>query len=98
MSSFPLAAGVLLLWAAANLPDPTEPTGAGGRRPPHFAFGRGIHFCIGAPVARMEARLGLGHLLSATSSITLDPDHPPTRRPSIFLRRHRSLPIVVEPS
>ena len=89
---------VLLMWAAANLPDPTDPIEPGGRRPPHFAFGRGIHFCIGAPVARMEARLGLGHLLSTTASITLDPDRPPTRRPSIFLRRHRSLPIRVEPA
>ncbi len=36
--------------------------------------------------------------LDYEGSITLDPDHPPTRRPSLFLRRHRSLHIEVEPS
>ena len=92
----------MVMWAAANLPDPGPDPGGevdtDARQQPHFAFGRGIHFCIGAPVARMEARLGIEHLLATTSSITLDPDHPPTRRPSIFMRRHRSLHIEVAPS
>jgi len=92
------------MWAAANRPVPSAselagPSEAGPRRtPPHFAFGRGIHFCIGAPVARLEARVALEQLLARTRSISLDPDHPPTRRPSIFIRRHATLPVVVEPS
>lgn len=96
--AIPAHSRVLVMWAAANLPDPDAAPVEGGRPQPHFAFGRGIHFCIGAPVARMEARLGLEHLLAATSSITLDPERPPTRRPSIFLRRHRSLHVSVVPA
>jgi hypothetical protein len=44
----------------------------------------------------METRLALERLLAATASIELDPDSPPTRRPSIFIRRHATLPVVVE--
>jgi cytochrome P450 len=94
----PAGSRVLLMWAAANRPAATAPGDEPTKLPPHFAFGRGIHFCIGAPVARLEARITLTRLLAATSSITLDPDRPPTRRPSIFIRRHATLPVVVEPT
>ena len=30
---------------------------------PHLAFGHGIHHCLGAPLARIEARIALGSLL-----------------------------------
>ena len=100
----PAGSRVLLMWAAANrrAPDasPIVP-GPGGdtrRTAPHYAFGRGLHFCIGAPVARLEARIALERLLAATSSIELDPAHPPTRRPSIFIRRHATLPVVLRPA
>jgi len=49
-------------------------------------------------VARLEARIALERLLAATSSIELDPAHPPTRRPSIFIRRHATLPVVLRPA
>lgn len=100
--TIPAHSRVMVMWAAANLPDPdshADPdTETGARQQPHFAFGRGIHFCLGAPIARMEGRLGIEQLLAATTSITLDPANPPTRRPSIFMRRHRSLHIEVEPA
>jgi len=32
----------------------------------HVAFGRGIHFCVGAPLARLEARIVLTELLNRT--------------------------------
>lgn len=100
----PAHSRVLLMWAAANRPAPDHgdgappagPTSEPAKLPPHFAFGRGIHFCIGAPVARLEARIAIQRALAATRSITLDPTSPPTRRPSIFIRRHATLPVVVE--
>jgi cytochrome P450 len=83
------------MWAAANRPAADSREDVGG---PHFAFGRGLHFCIGAPLARLESRLVLEGLLASTSRVTLDPDHPPTRRPSIMLRRHDSLHVVLDPA
>ncbi len=99
--TIPAHSRVLLMWAAANRPAPDtldEPAefDLEARPAPHFAFGRGLHFCIGAPVARMETRLALERLLAASASITLDPDSAPTRRPSIFIRRHATLPVVIE--
>ena len=97
----PAHSRVLLMWAAANRPAPAaidEPAefDLEARPAPHFAFGRGLHFCIGAPVARMETRLALERLLAASASITLDPDSAATRRSSIFIRRHATLPVVIE--
>jgi cytochrome P450 len=43
---------------------------------PHFAFGHGIHHCIGAPLARLELRLGLGALLRRLPGIALAVDEP----------------------
>jgi len=46
-----------------------------GRHPnPHVGFGRGIHFCLGAPLARLEARVALTALLRRWSRIALDPE------------------------
>jgi len=100
-TTIPAHSRVLLMWAAANRPAPDALDEPGefdleARPAPHFAFGRGLHFCIGAPVARMETRLVLERLLASTSSITLDPDSAPTRRPSILIRRHATLPVVIE--
>jgi cytochrome P450 len=37
----------------------------------HLAFGQGIHFCLGAPLARLEARIALGAVLSRLPGLTL---------------------------
>jgi cytochrome P450 len=48
-----------------------------GRQPnPHLAFGKGIHFCLGAPLARLEARIALTILLRRFSQIRVDPGYP----------------------
>lgn len=91
---------VLLMWAAANRPSsggPTDtPADSQESQAPHFAFGRGIHFCIGAHLARLEGRVAIELLLARTAAFALDPERPAQRRPSIFLRRHTNLPILVE--
>lgn len=37
----------------------------------HIAFGHGIHFCLGAPLARLEANIAMTELIKRYSSITL---------------------------
>jgi len=94
----PASSRVLLMWAAANRPDHPRSARTGSTaecRAPHFAFGRGLHFCIGAPLARLEARVVIEQLLTRTSEFALDPGAEPLRRPSIFLRRHVSLRICL---
>ena len=97
----PANSRVLLMWAAANRPTPNGSTGGSAEpadrgQAPHFAFGRGLHFCIGAHLARLEGRIVIEHLLARTAAFTLDPDRRPSLRPSIFLRRHDSLPVIFD--
>jgi cytochrome P450 len=65
------------------------------RRQPnrHLAFGFGIHFCLGAPLARLEARLAFRALLRRFPSLTLA-DPAPRWKPMIFLRGLESLPVA----
>jgi len=49
-----------------------------GRTPnPQMGFGRGIHFCLGAPLARMEGRIALNALFDRFPELRLDPGKPP---------------------
>lgn len=94
----PAAATVLLLWGAANR-DPSTFEDANeialDRKIPkrHVAFGRGIHHCVGAPLARLESRIVLSALLEQTESFTLDPEDPPQWVQSLMVRRHDRLAI-----
>jgi cytochrome P450 len=94
----PAGATVLLLWGSANRdaaeferPDEIDLSRQVPRH--HVSFGRGIHHCVGAPLARIEARTVLTMLLERTSRITLDPDQQPTWVNSLMVRRHEHLPI-----
>jgi cytochrome P450 len=67
--SLPAGARVLLLWGAANR-DPRrydDPDRLELGRPVlrHLSFGNGIHHCLGAPLARQEARVAFAKLLAA---------------------------------
>ena len=60
----------------------------------HLGFGHGIHFCIGARLARLEARLILEELLQQTSSYSLDSAFP--RQTCIQHIRAATGPITLE--
>lgn len=96
----PAGSTLLLLRGSANH-DPNEfehPDDVDLRRPVprhHLSFGRGIHHCVGAPLARVEARTVLNVLLERTSDITVDPDRPPCWVDSLMVRRHEELPVLL---
>ncbi|MCZ6557423.1 MAG: cytochrome P450 [SAR324 cluster bacterium] len=58
----------------------------------HLAFAFGIHFCLGAPLARMEARIAFATLFQRFSNLTLLDEDPPWL-PQIFLRGLEALPV-----
>jgi cytochrome P450 len=60
---------------------------------PHISFGAGVHFCIGAPLARVELQATFGALLGRTSSIELGGE--PVRRPEFVIRGLAELPVVL---
>jgi cytochrome P450 len=60
---------------------------------PHITFGAGVHFCIGAPLARVELQASFGALLARTSRLELAP--PARRRPEFVIRGLRELPVVL---
>ena len=60
----------------------------------HLSFGLGTHFCLGAGLARLEARLAFEGLLSRFPRLTLATDAPEVR-PNPFLRGLRSLPVTL---
>ncbi len=46
----------------------------------HVAFGGGLHFCLGAPLARAEAQIAIASLLERFPHLALDPARPPRRK------------------
>ena len=58
----------------------------------HLSFGRGIHHCLGAPLARLEGRIVIEMLLERFSRISLLAERPRFRR-GMVLRGLRSLPL-----
>jgi cytochrome P450 len=101
--AIPAGARLLLMWGAANLDQPGHPAPehVDLSRPipkSHLAFGRGIHFCIGAPLARLETAIAMRRLLEGTTEIRLDPDAPPRYHRDIFLRRLAQLGVLVTPT
>jgi cytochrome P450 len=60
---------------------------------PHLAFGFGIHFCLGAPLARLEARMALSSLLARLEHVELSGTVAPELTGSSFLRGVVRLPL-----
>jgi cytochrome P450 len=79
----------------AQFPDPDRMDLA--REPNrHLAFGHGIHYCLGAPLARLESQVAIRALLDRCSELRLAVPEPQLRwRRSVFLRGLRTLPVQV---
>jgi cytochrome P450 len=60
-----------------------------------ISFGNGRHFCMGAPLARLEARVGLGELVERVAGYDIDPDGI-QRVHSINVRGLAALPTTVQ--
>jgi cytochrome P450 len=58
----------------------------------HIAFGMGIHFCLGAPLARMEGQIAINTLLARLPRLALATDRPRFRQ-SLTLRGLETLPV-----
>jgi len=66
-----------------------------GRDPnPHLGFGMGVHFCLGAPLARMELAISLAALLARWPSLVLAGE--PVRRPTFVLRGYARVDVSLE--
>ena len=59
----------------------------------HVAFSQGIHYCLGAGLARMEGEIGLRALFERFPSLALAA--PPHRRPTRLLRGFDAMPVTL---
>jgi cytochrome P450 len=105
----PAGSNVLVMVGAANrdphrFEDPAELRLDRPNLGEHVAFGRGIHACPGAPLARVEARISLERLLERLANIRIDEavhgvegDRRYEWEPTFLLRRLRALNLRFDP-
>jgi cytochrome P450 len=93
--TIPKGSYVVFMYGAANRGNPFADgiqlaTEADTR---HLAFGSGLHFCLGAGLARLEARVALEELLSRLGPFTLAADYQPHYERSFVKRSLTALPL-----
>jgi cytochrome P450 len=92
----------VLAWTASANRDPAQfpnPDRFDIEREPnrHLAFGHGVHFCVGAPLARLEARIALPMMLEQLKNLQRVEGVPITVNTGIVFVI-RSLPVTFQPS
>jgi cytochrome P450 len=97
--TIPRGSGIRLMLAAGNrdparFPDPDrfEPDRPDNE---HLGFSSGIHYCVGAPLARIEGHVALAELARRLVDPRLVED-PPPYRPNAVLRGPLHLPVDVD--
>jgi cytochrome P450 len=97
--TIPGATTTVILLAGANRdpamfddPERFDVTRANANR--HIGFGQGVHFCLGAPLARVEAQVAIPALLRRFAKLELMVDEPEYRE-NFTLRGLASLPVRV---
>jgi cytochrome P450 len=97
--TIPAGAQVFVLFASANRdeaefdhPDVFDPARAGKEQ--HLAFGRGIHFCLGAALARMEAQTAIRMLGNRMPALRLEDGFRVPYQPNLLHRGPSVLPAV----
>ena len=92
---------VLLLYPSANRDERAFPRAAEfhvDREPnDHVAFGHGVHFCLGASLARLELRVMFETLVARLPDLTLATSRPLPLRPSSFIVGIEEMPVVFTP-
>ena len=95
----PASARLMLMCGSANrdetvFPDPDRFDIRREQTVSHFAFGRGIHFCIGASLARLEGRVALEVLATRLPSLRLERGRPLTYQPNAAFRGPTELTLA----
>jgi cytochrome P450 len=96
--TLPAGARVFVVFGAANRDESTfaEPDCFDIQRPnadKHLSFGHGIHYCIGAPLVRLEARIAIEVLVQRLPDLHLVPNQTMTYLPSLLNRALQHLQV-----
>ncbi|MHA7631260.1 cytochrome P450 [Corallococcus sp. M7] len=98
--SLPKGAPVLVLLGSAAHDDAHFPDGdrfnLSRPGPQNLPFGHGVHFCLGAQLARLEGRLALEAMLDAFRHLQAGPE-PMTWHRTLVVRGPATLPLVLHP-
>ena len=101
-TTIPAGSGIILATAAGNRdaarftdPDEFDPERQDGVEGQHLGLGGGVHYCFGAPLARLEVQIALQTLARRLENPRLVQD-PPEYRPSPVLRGPIHLPVEID--